>query len=692
MGKGKNSNTRLYALAIVFVIVALAFLVFIAFTRFDLGHKIQILGYRRVSSYEELVAISENPFGKYRLTKDIDLQGKEWVPFTFSGVLDGDGHEITNMSVSSVGGSIRDTYDGNSKIYSTKFAGMFDVLENATVRNLNFSSLRINIESDEPCFIGTVAGYTSNSTISNCEIKADARLFAHDRSFGVGGVIGFGNGTLENLTVDVTLVSVDTDSLTKDEQFMGGIAGAGYPIVRNCIITIDGYDSEHGYVHNGGIIGMYKLPDGVNLPGEITCNEINGKITFFEDNDDRRAYCSSTIGEKMNTVENQVDNYSSFQGIEVYNYDVILLPEERSVSLDYDANESGYFDVTADYENNGADATYGLFVNDRFVKKVNCGAGSGTINETVFLDEGTNQIKFKFLPGDGDILIDNIEAAKSDKSVVLIIAPHEDDEVLGFAGTIQKTIAEGNIVKVLFLTNGDYFSEDFITIRYAESASALEILGVNRTDIQFLGYGDATLLTLITTEDQDKIYRGAGDHIATNGVHEQNFYDYHLLNYGTSAYYTGNNLRNDLRDYILAIRPESVYTTSEFENHPDHQSSLILTRDILSSLSGEIGYHPVLCSTVIHGEDDSSWPEALKYDSDGSIIYENFTNPFPAQAMGLSWDDTVKIYLTEEELEKKELAIAEFVSQNETCEYYEGTCDYNFAFCKSDEFYWIIDY
>ena len=692
MSKSKNSNTRLNVLAVVFGILALGFLAFLGFTRFDWGHKLQIMGYKRIATYEDLLEISEDPSGKYRLTKDIDLKGKDWVPFTFSGVLDGDGHEILNLSVFETGSSIRDTYDGNSKIYSTTFAGMFDVLENATIKNLNFSSLKINIESDEPCFIGTVAGYMSNSTISGCEIKGDARLYAHDRSFGVGGVIGFGNGTLENLNVDVTLVCVDTDRLTKDEQFMGGIIGAGYPIIRNCYITIDGYDSEHGYVHNGGIIGMYKLPEGVNLPGEITCNDINGKITFFEDNEDRRAYCRSTIGEMMNMVENQNENYSSFQGIEVYNYDAVLLPEERSVSLDYDANESGYFDVTADYENNGADATYGLFINDRFVKKVNCEAGLGTINETVFLDEGTNQIKFKFLPGDGDILIDNIAVEKSEKSVVLIVAPHEDDEVLGFAGTIQKTIAEGNIVKVLFLTNGDYFSEDFIPIRYAESASALEILGVNRSDITFLGYGDATLLTLVTTEDPEAIYRGAGGQIATNGVHEQNFYDYHLLNYGISAYYTGNNLKNDLRDYILAVRPDSIYTTSEFEDHPDHQSALILTRDILSALSGEIGYHPSLFSTVIHGEDDGTWPEVLKYDSDGSIIYENFTNPFPTQTVSLNWEDAVKINLTEEELEKKELAIAEFVSQNEPCEYYDGTYDYDFAFCKSDEFYWVIDY
>ncbi len=692
MEKSKSSKRVNILILAGVCIAALGLLVFAAFSVFNLGHKIELMKYKKISRAEDLYAIKDDPDGKYLLTSDIDMKDQEWKPFSFSGILDGNGHVISNLTITGTGDAKRDTYDGNLKPYSTSLAGMFDVLDQATVKELTLQDVHVDITSDEPCFAGTLAGYMSNSEVKNVYVIGDVYLHAHDRMFGVGGVVGFGYGAFSDIQVDVTLVCVDTDRNTKDEQFLGGICGTGYPDITDCTVDIDGYVSEHGYTHNGGVIGLYMFsPEGMTHKGKMTGNRVYGRITFFEENDDRRAYCRGIIGECLNELDVFDDNGESFRSIEVTNYDADLLPEKEPYVFERDVDEAGYYDLSASYSNPGKDATYGLFVNDRLVKKAAFPSGTGTLDETVWLGKGKAKIEFRYLPGDGDIKVDSINLEKSEKSVTLIIAPHQDDEVLAFAGTIQKTLAEGNIVKVLFLTNGDYYGSALTPVRIEESISALKILGVDKSDITVLGYGDLTLLSLLESEDPDATFCGKSGYFETYGSSQLNMFDYHTLRTGKQARYTRNNLAEDLSEYLLACRPDRIYTTSEFEWHEDHKSAFLFVKEALEKLSKENAYHPVLCESVIHGE-ETTWPEHLSYNADGTAVITEFTTPFPTMETNLDWNKVTKIVLTDEEVEKKMQAIGEFVSQNDGGEEYPGTRDYNYGFCKRDEFYWEFQF
>ena len=321
----KNSKSGILIAALILVVLGAA--LYFAFSEFDLGHKLELMTYKRISTSEDLISIKDAPQGKYILAKDINLEGVEWVPFSFNGILEGNGHKISNLKITSTGSSERTTYDGNMKEYNTSFAGLFDVMEDAKVRNLTLSGVDIDVSSDVPCFIGSVAGYMGNSKILNCSVTGTLKLLAHDRMFGVGGVIGYGYGRIENIDAGITLICIDTDRDTKDEQFMGGVCAAGYPDMVGCKIDIDGYDSDHGYVHNGGLVGLFQFyPKGTEHDAEIGGNHVTGKITFFEDNDDRRAYCDAYIGERMERIEYWWSNSDDFTSNEVFEYDVDLLP------------------------------------------------------------------------------------------------------------------------------------------------------------------------------------------------------------------------------------------------------------------------------------------------------------------------------------------------------------------------------
>lgn len=277
---------------------------------------------------EDLQKMAQDPDGSYILMEDLDMTGIPWKALDFSGTLDGNGHAILNLTLTEVGDEKPNSCDGNRKLYETAYLGLFGTLKNAQVKNLKLLNVRALLEIDTPCFIGGLAGYAENAQITDCTIVGTLELRAFDRMFGVGGVVGYGSGKVQNCTVDVTLITTDTDATTKDEQFLGGVYATGFMDVRDCNVTIDGYTSEHGYVHNGGIVGMYmEYPLGTGKKGYVTGNHVSGKITFFEDNDNRRAYCKAYVGEALVDYYILDGNTQEFKRDERYEYSVELRPE-----------------------------------------------------------------------------------------------------------------------------------------------------------------------------------------------------------------------------------------------------------------------------------------------------------------------------------------------------------------------------
>lgn len=297
----------------------------LAFMSFRISAKAEAIN---IYTADDLLAVSENTTADYILMNDIDMAGIEWTPIDFTGNFDGNNHAILNLSVKSTSTEIRTTYDGNYKTYDTCFAGLFGVLENATVKNLTLKGINVTVNKEEPCFIGSIAGFAEKSSIENCSIDGTLRLDVSAKMFGVGGIVGYGgDGSITSTNADVTLICIDHDKENRDEQFMGGGYSAGYLDVDKCFIKIDGYDSDHGYVHDGGLVGMYILyPLGNNYAGYINNTRVEGMITFFEDNTDRRAYCKDFIGEVMNWTYEYVGNSSDFTRNEIKDYSKDLLP------------------------------------------------------------------------------------------------------------------------------------------------------------------------------------------------------------------------------------------------------------------------------------------------------------------------------------------------------------------------------
>lgn len=279
-----------------------------------------------IYTVEEFLAMEET--GSYILMEDLDLAGMDWPCPSFSGVLDGNGHAILNLYLSEPAQETAVSYDGNLKEYDTRFVGLFGLMENAEIRNLKLLGVHGLVEQDCPVFVGGLAGYAKDCTFIDCTVSVNLELRAYDRMFGIGGLIGYGSGTVTDCTIDATLICTDTDPVNRDEQFMGGVFSTGFMDVTGCQINIDGYSSEFGYAHNGGITGMYmQRPLGEGYDGRLTGNTIHGKITFFEKNTDRRAYCKAEAGEVLASRINISGNTIDFKRDERKEYDKELRPD-----------------------------------------------------------------------------------------------------------------------------------------------------------------------------------------------------------------------------------------------------------------------------------------------------------------------------------------------------------------------------
>lgn len=290
------------------------------------------VNYTEIYTVEDLLRLPENPEGSYRLMADLDLTDVSWPSPAFSGIFDGNGYSLLNLSITEPGEDRGEVLDGNQKKYDAVFAGFFSTLDRATVKDLNLVNLQMLVETDEPCMAGGLAGCVMDSSVYGCTVEGRLELRAHEGMFGLAGLLGYGVGQVDHCTSDVTLICVDTDADTPDEQFLGGVFGTGFISVQNTEVYLDAYISEHGFVHSGGVGGMLlQYPIGMGRDCLLQDNWVGGKIIFFEDSPSRRAYCKAIVGELLKTMNfnyyiknNTTDD---FRSEETKDFDAELRPE-----------------------------------------------------------------------------------------------------------------------------------------------------------------------------------------------------------------------------------------------------------------------------------------------------------------------------------------------------------------------------
>lgn len=275
-----------------------------------------------------LLAMAKQPDGDYSLGADIDMSGIDWMPFAFTGNFDGNGHTIYNLTYTQAGEETRITYDGRHRGYHTIFVALFSSVT-GTVQNLNLLNVKADFSTDQPCFLAGIAGYLAKGTISNCSVTGRLKITSTAKQCGAAGAAGFGRGRIEGCSVDaeITMITVNPDSYC--EEYLGGVLANGFADVENCTVKLAGYTSVRGYVHDGGIVGLSDVnPKNKRYFGFVRGNSVDAVISFFEDVEDRRAYCRAYVGENQNDDLTIAANETvRFESKESKDFSKMLLPD-----------------------------------------------------------------------------------------------------------------------------------------------------------------------------------------------------------------------------------------------------------------------------------------------------------------------------------------------------------------------------
>jgi hypothetical protein len=202
-----------------------------------------------INTIEELQAIKDN--GVYQLADDIDASdtanwngGKGFIPIgTFSGVLDGAGHTISNLYI------YRPEMD---------YVGLFGV-SSGKINNLGLIDCHVTGNNH----VGSIAGMNSSGTLTNCYatgeiIRTGVVPYTGEVWRGVGGLVGYNNsGTMSDCWVMGSVTDTGEES-----SAVGGLLGENnYGEVSNCFA--EGAVIGHGYV--GGLVGkQHCFHTGIN--------------------------------------------------------------------------------------------------------------------------------------------------------------------------------------------------------------------------------------------------------------------------------------------------------------------------------------------------------------------------------------------------------------------------------------------
>jgi len=230
----------------------------------------------------------------FKLMADIDLSGYSGTQFNiigdfydpFTGIFDGNGHTISNFSYTST---------GTSNIGIGLFGYVYG--PNAEIKNLGL--IDPNLDAGTGVFPGSLVGYLSHGTITNCYAEAGSVA----GRFIVGGLVGRNYyATITNCYSTVKVTGYDS---------VGGLVG------RNCNATITNCystGSVAGSYYVGGLVGWSY--------GTITNSYSTGSVSGASDN------IGGLVGRNDATITNcystgSVSGNKYVGGLVGYNYHTI---------------------------------------------------------------------------------------------------------------------------------------------------------------------------------------------------------------------------------------------------------------------------------------------------------------------------------------------------------------------------------
>lgn len=237
------------------------------------------------------------------------------------------------------------------------------------------------------------------------------------------------------------------------------------------------------------------------------------------------------------------------------------------------------------------------------------------------------------------------------KTRLLVIAPHPDDEVLITGGLIQKVLSAGGLVRIVYLTSGDgnkvsvirldktikLTSTEYLNLgekRKNEALGAMRVLGLIERDLIFLGFPDGELDQVLTRNTSDSKVAVQSKTTKADAVP-------YLWAYKPNQKYFADEIENDIKEIVGNFKPTLVVTTNINDKHPDHKAAY----ELVDKISNETNANWLFYSAIVHYND---------YPEKGNSLVP------PKKLFNNRWESLV---ISDIERQKKREALLKYKSQ-----------------------------
>ena len=263
---------------------------------------------------------------------------------------------------------------------------------------------------------------------------------------------------------------------------------------------------------------------------------------------------------------------------------------------------------------------------------------------------------------------------------VMVIVPHEDDDLLISGQVLPSMYKNGADVRVVFATNGDKRVSAYT--RQSEACNALEKLGIPREKVIFLGYPDGTQLyvgkkAFSFSSGWDHTYAGKG------------FKDYHFDRFGTHAKYTAENMVDDIESVVLEYRPDYILAI-DFDTHTDHRGvSISFEKAMERILKKESGYTPKVLKCFGYSLAWKSKPDFYALNIKSTVMQDREKNNDPSYETDVPqyrWNNRVRLPIDKKSLSHSILRCSEYKALSEHLSQY-AYC-YSERIINGDSVYW----
>lgn len=231
---------------------------------------------------------------------------------------------------------------------------------------------------------------------------------------------------------------------------------------------------------------------------------------------------------------------------------------------------------------------------------------------------------------------------------VMIIVPHQDDEINLAGGLIEQYVSGGSDVSVVFTTNGDQFGKT--EVRAKEVLSVLTPLGVAKENIYYLGFGDCWQMQTVEGTTVSHIYNAPdADALWTSLYGATATYGTGSIGHYMDLTYTRNNFLLSLETLITQQMPDVIFSV-DYDSHIDHRASSLLVEEAMGRiLRSTPGYTPLVYKGFCYG---TAWTAAYDYFSQVNLL--STVKPVEAvwdvSGMGYRWEERLRFPISETNL------------------------------------------